>query len=478
MKKFLSLYSPRIPVIIAYMLQATEYDAKAYVAWSHRTTDFSHVMHRRRLDNTSVARAFVIFLSAGIALQLVLAAALLIYAWVNDDAYAALGGLAAVVTAPIVWAYLVVIPMVIAKRLIIDRKLSKQRHATQRILKKHPAITIAVAGSYGKTTMKELLTTVLSEGKRVVSTPGNKNVATAHYQFAKGLQGNEEVLIVEFGEGKPGDVVRFTETIQPDIAVITGLAPAHLDQYGSIAKAGSDIFSLAEAVEEGNAYVNAESEPALGFLKPIYIQFNEDGLDGWVVSDLAIDLNGTRFKLKKDKTHIDVRSGLIGKHLVGVLATTAVLANRLGLTPKQIESGLARTVPYEHRMQPYKLGGAWIIDDAYNGNIQGVQAGTELLASLKAKRKIYVTPGLVDQGDESATIHERMGRLIASAAPDIVVLMRNSVTEHITTGLREGGYEGELVIQPDPLKFYTNLDQFVAAGDIVMLQNDWTDNYQ
>ncbi len=70
-----------------------------------------------------------------------------------------------------------------------------------------------------------------------------------------------------------------------------------------------------------------------------------------------------------------------------------------------------------------------------------------------------------------------MGELIAAAAPDIVVLMKNSVTSYIQAGLEKAAYAGEIRIEKDPLSFYTQLDQFVAAGDIVLMQNDWTDNY-
>lgn len=128
-------------------------------------------------------------------------------------------------------------------------------------------------------------------------------------------------------------------------------------------------------------------------------------------------------------------------------------------------------------MQPYQLGGAWIIDDTYNGNLEGLRAGTQLLAELPAQRKIYVTPGLVDQGAETERVHLAAGKLIAAAKPDIVVLMQNSVTDYIVLGLREAGYSGDLRIEEVPLDFYTNLNHFVAAGDLVLMQNDWTDNY-
>ncbi len=70
-----------------------------------------------------------------------------------------------------------------------------------------------------------------------------------------------------------------------------------------------------------------------------------------------------------------------------------------------------------------------------------------------------------------------MGELIAQSGADMVVLMQNSVTAYIQTGLEKAGFKGELLIETDPLTFYNNLNQFVAAGDLAMLQNDWPDNY-
>ncbi len=169
---------------------------------------------------------------------------------------------------------------------------------------------------------------------------------------------------------------------------------------------------------------------------------------------------------------------MLGRHQVGVLSVAAVIGMNLGLSQKQVQAGVAKTKPFAHRMQPYNLGGAWIIDDTYNGNIDGIKAGTELLGELKAeKRKIYVTPGLVEQGKESARVHKLMGSYIAQAKPDVVVLMHNSTTEHIKQGLSGAGYAKQLIIEDDPLKFYANLEQFVAKGDIVLMQNDWPDNY-
>jgi UDP-N-acetylmuramoyl-tripeptide--D-alanyl-D-alanine ligase len=138
---------------------------------------------------------------------------------------------------------------------------------------------------------------------------------------------------------------------------------------------------------------------------------------------------------------------------------------------------VSKTKPYQHRLQPYELNGAWVIDDTYNGNLEGIKAGTALLRDLKAKRKIYVTPGLVDQGEENERVHIEVGKAIAQAKPDLVVLMKNSVTSYIKKGLKKGEYKGEVQVKDDPLDFYVNLKHLVASGDLVLMQNDWPDNY-
>jgi len=223
--------------------------------------------------------------------------------------------------------------------------------------------------------------------------------------------------------------------------------------------------------------VNDESPDSQPFIKKSYQRFSGKTALGWKISRIKTGLDGTGFVMKKGKDSLKLHSGLVGKHQVGFLALAAALAIELGLTHDQVKAGIAKTEPFEHRMQPYQLGGAWIVDDTYNGNLEGLRAGTELLKAVEAKRKIYVTPGLVDQGEETEAVHLKAGKLIASAKPDLVVLMQNSVTDFIQRGLKAGRFKGELQIETNPLEFYTNLQHFVASGDLVVMQNDWTDNY-
>jgi UDP-N-acetylmuramoyl-tripeptide--D-alanyl-D-alanine ligase len=478
MKRFLGTFGWSYPEVIAYMLQATEYMARPYMSWYWRTPDFGRVMHRRVLDKTRIAQLIILYLRLGIALTLLVGGGI-VAVGLSQAAYGLVAaGTIVVLLAPLAWALLVVPPVLVARRLIIEPRQKRLRQETRAVLEKHPAVRIAVAGSYGKTTVKEVLAAVLAEGKRVAATPANKNVASSHANFVRQLRGDEEVIIIEYGESRPGDIRRFIEATTPQIGIITGLAPAHLDQYKTLEAAAQDIITLAHLLpDKQQVYINGESPALQPYIEQGYHVYTHNGLDDWRVENVTIAIEGTSFDLTDGQTMLHLKSGLLGGHLVGVLAMVAVVALRLGLTPDQVAAGIAKTKPYAHRMQPYKLGAAWVIDDAYNGNIEGVRAGTELLAVLSATRKIYVTPGLVDQGSETAPVHVEMGQLIAAARPDVVVLMRNSVTAFIQEGLEQAGYQGEVRLETDPLGFYNNLAHFVAAGDVVILQNDWTDNY-
>jgi UDP-N-acetylmuramoyl-tripeptide--D-alanyl-D-alanine ligase len=473
----ISLFRPSYIVALVYMLQSTEYQPRPYLKWYWRTNNFQLVARRRTLDRTRAASLLELALKLGIVLQILLAA-VIFGLWLSGHLHWGwLLALSVLISYPIVWAHLVIIPLVLGRIFVATPREKRLIAESKNTFTNHKGIKIAVAGSYGKTSMKEMLATVLSHGKRVAVTPANKNVASSHAQFASSLTGDEDILVIEYGEGKPGDVKQFCETTAPTIGVITGIAPAHLDHYPTLDSAARDIFSLAEYLNNENVYVNGDSLAAKKFIKPSHNVYTINGIDGWKVKNIKVEISGTTFTLQSKNRSLKLKTQLVGRHHIGPLAAAAIIAMEVGLSQKQIEDGVAATKPFEHRMYPRATHGAWIIDDTYNGNIDGMRAGLALLDELPAKRKIYVTPGLVDQGVETEPVHVELGKLIARSNPDRVVLMKNSVTDFISKGMEEEGYKGEVRIEQDPLNFYLNIEHFVAAGDLVLMQNDWTDNY-
>lgn len=485
MKSLFSLYSWHYGATLVYMLQSVEYRGWPYLKWFWRVGDFGAVRQRRQLALTRPAKLLAVALYAGMLLQLAAGISLLaawqLYGWPAWQA-----GVVLVVSYPVVWAHLVLLPVGLGRLLVIGPRQRRAIRRAEKVFAGHPGVKLAVAGSYGKTSMKELLKTVLGEARKVTATPANKNVAISHARFAATLEGDEDVLILEYGEGRPGDIARFAKLTHPTHAVITGLAPAHLDRYRTLAAAAKDIFSISGFVPAKHCYVNAGSAEAAEHRGKAMPAYDDKSALGWKIRNVKVSLEGVSFtmsgtgvsgKSNKSKQRLKLQSGLVGRHQVGPLAFAAAFAMEQGLSKQQVADGIARTGPYEHRMQPYRLNGAWIIDDTYNGNLEGVRAGTALLRELRADRKWYVTPGLVDQGRHSARIHRQMGELIAAAHPDKVILMANSTTDYIVAGLHAADFQGELQVVADPLRFYTNIQYFVAAGDLVLMQNDWTDNY-
>lgn len=473
-KHFFFVYRPAFGKTVVYMLQSTEYQVSNYLKWLWKVHDFDKVSYRKKWTRTRPSEMLLWAYYAGYVGAELIGILILLYGL--NSVYQTIIGLAVMFIAPILTAHLMIIPLWLGQLLIIRPVYGKKIKKSSKKFADHKATKIAVAGSYGKTTVKEILLTVLSEGKKVKATPANKNVGISHARFAEKLDGGEDILIIEYGEGKPGDVKRFAKRTHPTVGVITGLAPAHLDKYKSLKAAGEDIFSLADYLNDQAVYVNGDSPEAGQFIKKNHVVYSNKGIQSWKVADVKISLeDGTKFTLGNDDIKLKLKTKLVGRHLIGPVVLAAYLGYVYDLTPKQITEGVSKIEPFEHRMRPYQLSGGWVIDDTYNGNIEGMKAGLALLKELPATRKIYVTPGLVDQGAEEEKVHVELGRAIKDASPDKVVLMKHSVTEYIINGL--SGYKGELSVEEDPLDFYTNLDKFVAAGDLVLMQNDWPDNY-
>ena len=478
MNKYWTRYSSVYIDALLYMLQDTEYRLGRYFEWYRRTDDFTTVMKRRTLTLTRKVKLLRLTLWVMWAILIVVAAILVGIGTATQSYVFGLIALGILVFLPFLLAYGIAIPLFFGWLLIQRPKEKALISKARGILAAHKAVKIAVVGSYGKTTVKELLLTVLSEGKKVAATPGNMNTPIGISRFAKKLTGDEEVLIIEYGEEQVGDVKMLAELSSPTMAVMTGINEAHLVSFKTVDNTINTIFEIVDYLGDKPVYKNGENQLIQTRLDDDPYEYSRRGAHGWKVSGAKTSLeSGTHFIAKKGSKVIEVSTQLIGLHTIGPSVAAIAIADELGLSIAAIKKGLENVTPFEHRMQPRKLHGAWVIDDTYNGNSDGIAAGLALLKATDAKRRIYVTPGLVEQGNKTQSVHESIGRQIAGSA-DVAVLMKNSVTEYIISGLEEKDFKGELIIIDEPLDFYTNLDQFVAGGDVVLMQNDWTDNYR
>lgn len=464
------VYSPFMVRSLVYMLQASEYKIVPYALWVVRTRSFQAVENRRTITWTAKA-ALLILIGLGAYVLL------LSFGFYELSHNTVIGVLVVALTPTAIFILLAVVT--VCGYYLFQRPHEKRMYMdTQLKLANHPARKIAILGSYGKTTMKESLATILGEGMHVAASPGNMNTPIGISRFVSKLDGSEDVLLFELGEEKKGDIAYLSELVQPEFAIITGISPAHLESFGDMQTLISTLCEIDKIPTLQKLYINGESD----YVNDIHTNhqkhwYTKDGCGKWKIQNISSSLSGTTFEIQNGAKLIWARTFMLGDHSVGPLAACVDIANTLHLELTEISEGIGHTKPYAHRLEPRVLHGATIIDDTYNGNITGVEVGLRLLKSSDANRKIYITPGLVEQGGETKSVHEKMGELIADAGIDIVILIQNSTTRHILDGMKRTEFNGIIKIENDPLHLYGNLDHLVAKGDVVLMQNDWTDNY-
>ena len=170
---------------------------------------------------------------------------------------------------------------------------------------------------------------------------------------------------------------------------------------------------------------------------------------------------------------------LLGQYNLDKIDGVIYLAKKLGLNHQEIEIGLKKIKTPAHRLQPIlnQKNNILVIDDSYNGNPDGVEEAIKTLSLFKKRRKIFVTPGLVEMGDKNKEVHQKIGKRLNDVV-DLVILIKNSVTPYVEEGLINAGFNQKNILMCDSMmEAQNNLNNIIKSGDVVLFQNDWPDNY-
>ncbi|MEX2436942.1 MAG: Mur ligase family protein, partial [Candidatus Paceibacterota bacterium] len=280
-KKILSRYSIKYPRSLIYMLQASEYDVSDFLDWYKKTDNFNNIEKRKKLVKTS--KSLGLLLIAWTMLIFIYAIGLyFLITTKGADRYLAIF---IIIFAPYILPYLLSVKLFFLRLLVqkpVEYFLLKN---TKKKLEKHKGIKIAVVGSYGKTTMREVLKTVLSAGKKVSAPPHSYNTPLGINKFVKNLKNDEDVLIFEFGEYYPGDIEKLSNIVKPNIGIITGINEAHLKKFKNIESTISTIFEISDFVEAKNLYINGESKLAKENAPKESTIYSKEGVGNWKLEE-------------------------------------------------------------------------------------------------------------------------------------------------------------------------------------------------
>ena len=309
------------------------------------------------------------------------------------------------------------------------------------------AKVIAVTGTVGKTTTKDLLAAMLAKKYKTACSPGNMNTTSGLVYSMSLMKGDEEMAVVELGAGKGTDMGIFSRIANPDIVIITNIGEAHLDKFGTKENVFAEKMRIFDNAKEGFAAFLNGDDPLLG---------------------TVTDIRGVKplFFRSSDYPH---PLPFAGEHFRTDVAAAAAVARYLGVTDEQIKAAVADFVPTMGRCSRLCVGDIKIILDCYNASPLSMRAALDLLSKCEG-RKVAVLGDMLELGDKAAELHSGIGHYVAAKSMGELICI-GELAENICRSAIDAGFPKECCTwYPDMEMFLSTVKKHIRSGDTVLLK--------
>jgi UDP-N-acetylmuramoyl-tripeptide--D-alanyl-D-alanine ligase len=343
--------------------------------------------------------------------------------------------------------------------------------------KKYPIPLIAVAGSNGKTTTKEIIATLLEGSFRILKTWGNRNNLVGLPLTLLDLSPDHNMAVVEMGMNVKGEIKRMTEIANPDVGLITNISEAHLGGFGTFEELIKEKGELWDTMRPDGVIVANQDDVNVMKLAEGYpgkgVTFGLEVPSDVMARGIHIEgEKGTRFTLSLKGEEVEVTLPMMGiSSLYNALAGTAV-ATVFGVQLEQIKERLERVKPFPMRMEIIRLeGGTTIINDAYNANPRSMELALKALSEVRgAGRGIAVLGDMLELGQFSGEAHARIGEKVVSFGVDLLFTLGESA-EIIAKKAREMGLnEDHVTVSRDHRDLLPRLKRIIKPGDWILVK--------
>ncbi|WP_409227903.1 UDP-N-acetylmuramoyl-tripeptide--D-alanyl-D-alanine ligase [Gudongella sp. SC589] len=360
------------------------------------------------------------------------------------------------------------------------------RAAQNKVKSRENLEVVGVTGSFGKTSTKFIVGTILSQRFNVLNTPESYNTPMGLSKVINNdLSDEHEVFVAEMGAKKIGEIREVAQLAQPRIGILTSIGPVHMDTYKNIDNIMKTKYELIEALPtDGIAVFNYDNEYVKKLAdktfkeKMLYGLENVEELDIYA-EDIVVNEKGSEFTLRdKEGNSVRCKTRLLGKHNIYNLLAGACASKILGLSFEEISMGIEKIEPVEHRLNLIEsANGVIIIDDAFNSNPVGTKAALEVLSQFREGRKIIVTPGMIELGEMEESANREFGVNIGKVC-DYVILVGEQRTKPIYEGLMETSFNPSNIFVVNNLQEATEeIGKITKPKDVVLFENDLPDNY-
>ncbi|GMQ65061.1 UDP-N-acetylmuramoyl-tripeptide--D-alanyl-D-alanine ligase [Vallitalea sp. AN17-2] len=331
---------------------------------------------------------------------------------------------------------------------------------------------IAVTGSVGKTSCKEMIGSVLSAKYLVHKTSGNFNNEIGLPLTIFKLEEKHQVVILEMGMNHYGELHRLSEIANPDIAVITNIGEAHIEYFGTkdnILKAKSEILDFLK--EDGLVILNGDDaylrklRDRISF-KTLTFGF-DDSNDFYIDKYKILGWDGLEGTVKGDNREFDIKINTLGKHMLYNILPGIIIGNHLNMTVTEIEQGACNYKPYKMRMDKIILDNdIVVINDAYNASVDSMKSALETLTNLDTNgRKVAILGDMYEMGERSRDAHSKIGEEAAKKNIDLLICVGKDA-KYIFDGAANHGMD------KDKILYYETKDNLIGGIDNLVNNKD------
>lgn len=333
---------------------------------------------------------------------------------------------------------------------------------------------IAVTGSVGKTTAKDMIASVLSEKYSVHKTQGNFNNTIGLPLTLLQLEETHEICVLEMGMDTAGEIAYMAEIVEPEVAVITNIGDAHIERLGSREGIRQAKFELLPYISESGYLLLNGDDPLLsdgvkGFDFTTFFVGKKESLEFYANEIVRGSEYSVHCQLVSPSGICKVQIPALGEHMVYPALFAFVLGQRFSLSSKEIVAGISNFLPTKMRMNLISVTeNITFLDDTYNANPQSMTAGVEVLAGYTQKKTIAVLGDMLELGDFSREAHEKIGKKVADLGINHLVAL-GQWAEHIALSAKLHGMKN-VDFFPNKEEALQRLKGLVLAESMVLFK--------
>ena len=359
-----------------------------------------------------------------------------------------------------------------ARLIAVDDTLAAMQNLAAAVRRSWGKPVVGITGSAGKTTTKEAIAHVLATRFRVHKSEGNLNNHFGLPLMLLRLEPEHEVAVIEMGMSHLGEIRALAAIAQPDMGVVTCVAPVHLEFFQSVAEIARAKHELVESLPPGGtAVVNADDE---------YVSQFGRGFAGKVVTFSVrqpasvraenIEMRGAQgsaFEIVVGGGREPATLPLVGAHNIPNALAAVAVALEQGIPLVDAAAALADLAPADKRGQLIEVGGATVINDCYNSNPKALDAMVDALLALPAQRHIVVAGEMLELGPTGPELHAECGRRMAMRGVNVLAGVRGAAG-HMVEAAKKAGMRAEFLASPEDAGEW--LARETRPGDAVLLK--------